>query len=880
MKPSEKNPMCQDCGLWQGCASPFMKASQTADEPSILIVGEAPGVEEDKDGKPFVGDSGKLLRQVLDAAGIDINDVAFTNVVRCRPPDNKITKKAILACRQFAVEDIQYYEPKVVMLMGNTPLSAILGENGGITNWNGVVMMRDNIKYVPLFHPAYILRDNTKMDEWLAAISVALDDTVTEDPWEFVYPKTVVGTRDMLLELRAHEYISFDTETTSLDAFSKGSAILSVSFGIEGKSWAVPIDHPEATWSDEEYDIVVNDCIDILKTHKVIGHHTKFDMMFVKAMWNVDIPIAGDTMLESHLIDSRPGIHGLKHQAAVRLDMYDYEKPLDDYVNAHPEANAKKGGSYAFVPLKLLLKYNALDTKATWLLDSVLYSELSDKQKILYDEIQMPTSDMLCRIQSNGLRVDQYIATRYANIYAMIKAEEYGSILKDPKVKKLIKKRVEALSDGKPTKKHFTFNPNSSYQLSELFFDYYKLPVLAKSKLTQKPSTSGKLYRTYEEGFPILAHIRMFKLLGKMLSTYLLPATTTAWLSDDGGVHTTFNQHGSRTGRLSASDPVNLQNIPTPEKEPGTILETLPVKNIFTHRDWIDQFGNDVYPGELYDDDYDAGALVTADYSGMELRCFASLAKCMLMIAIHKSGLDFHKMVAALSMHMLTQDDVMHAAEHPLDIVPILDKIDKAVRYRYKWTNWTLLYGGDAYTLHRLYNVPLEDAEETIKIYYDTFPEVLSYREETTRFVEDHGYIESPYGRRELLPHINSSDAKLRNKAIREAVNMPVQSGASETLNIAGVLVDKKLIELGMNSLLVNTVHDSLAGDCPRGEIIKFAELCKNCMENVTTLVVPYMPHVDFSWLISPLVADVDVGTHYGSEIPLDEWKGKYGHVN
>jgi len=172
LTPGKTNKVCQSCGLWKGCHSPFMESSG-AEEPRILVVGEAPGEDEDRQGIPFVGKSGQLLRTVLDGA-FGLDDVRFTNIVRCRPKDNKITKKAVESCSRFAIDDISIYNPEIVLLMGNSPLSGVLGQIG-ISRWNGVIVNKDDRKYMPLYHPAFILRDTSHMDEWLEAI-ISIDD--------------------------------------------------------------------------------------------------------------------------------------------------------------------------------------------------------------------------------------------------------------------------------------------------------------------------------------------------------------------------------------------------------------------------------------------------------------------------------------------------------------------------------------------------------------------------------------------------------------------------------------------------------------------------------------------------------------------------------
>jgi DNA polymerase-1 len=855
--------------------------SYGSEEPGLLVIGEAPGEDEDRQGQPFVGKSGALLRQVLEEL-FDVDaDVRFTNVVRCRPPDNKITKMAMNHCSRFALQDILDYKPALVFLMGGSALSGVLGENG-ITNWHGSIIDKEvedgygdkfTVRFVPLYHPAYILRDSSHMDEWLEAITNAIDAEQRED-CQYIYPETLAEVKAMQGYLAQHTDITFDVETSTLDPYLDGSLLLSLSFAAGSVAYSLPVDHPESWFlGNAKLKTILRDIFQSHSGH-LSGHNVKFDLMHVSARLGIDVDAGGDTMLISHLLDSRQGVHGLKRLAGVHLGMYDYDSELEVYKKQHPEANPERGGSYAKIPLDILLPYGAKDSWATLQLERKLYPELSDTQKTLYHELVVAATNALRHIQSNGLPLDAYVAKRYAGIYELLRDKAFQVVLDDPKVKSMmskVNKKLRQDSVGKKRQpKPYIFNPGSANQLRDLYFLHYKLPEVGKTK-SGAPTTSSKSYRPLESKHPILYKIRYYKLLSKMLGTYLRPAAEGKWSSSDGKVRTTYNQHGTVTGRLSSSRPLNLQNIPTPEKEPGTILEHMPIKNVFTHSDWLEVFA-DIFgynPWPVYDNIYDSGALVAADYSGMELRVFASLANCQPMIDIIKSGKDFHSVVAIMAMTHKSPFDVEDGE---------IKALPKPVRYRYKWTNWTLLYGGDAYTLHRLYDIPLEDAEETVEIYYDIFPEVLDYRKWTQSFAEDNGYIESPFGRREHLPYINDPrDRGFQNKDRRAAVNMPVQSAASDTLLTALTIIDRKLRDTGLYSKLVNTVHDSLVADSPRHEIVAYAGLCKDVMENVATYAAQYAPGLDFSWLRTPLKADIEVGTHYGAEMGLDEWLEEYG---
>jgi DNA polymerase-1 len=302
------------------------------------------------------------------------------------------------------------------------------------------------------------------------------------------------------------------------------------------------------------------------------------------------------------------------------------------------------------------------------------------------------------------------------------------------------------------------------------------------------------------------------------------------------------------SGRLSSSDP-NLQNIPTPEKEPGTVLANLPVKNIFTASHWgnVIEVDRQMY-GELLGPHVEKGGLIlAADYSGMELRTMASVSGCKKMMEIFARGEDVHRIVSSGIFN-----------------VPV-DQVTKEMRYRGKWTNWTLLYGGSEYTFQRLYGIPLDEGKRFVQVYYDLFPEILEYQEETKQFARDHGYVDSKFGQRRFLPYINDRDGGRRSKAEREAVNHPIQSVASQMLLMVLIILDEALSVNQLRTKMVNTVHDSIMFDVPFAEVPVVAGLVKRVMEDLKDMYKDWFPHMDLSWFTCPLVADLEIGSHYGS---------------
>lgn len=879
----EEHPNCSKCGLFKGCKSPFMQ-SAGSDHPMVLVIGEAPGADEDRLGVPFVGRSGKLLRDVLSEVGLDVDeDVRFTNTVKCRPPDNVMHSKYITHCKHYLEDEIAHYDPQLILLMGNSPLRAVLGENN-ISQWNGVSIQRDGRNITPVYHPSYILRNSAVLAEWVDGIYNAVDSMITGDAGgtlQFTqhYPSTLSEIADMVSYLKGCDIISYDVETAGLDPHGKDNCILCVSFAGGDRTYALVVDHKESHSRHRQH--VVRAIKDILTGSAfIIGHNIKFDQQHTRAALGIEFTASGDTMIINHLLHSKQGIHGLKRLAGLHLGMYDYDAELQSYIAQHIECDYSKGGSYSNIPLSVLLPYAALDAEATLKLWFVLYNELNDVQQHFFNQVLMPVSNVLADVEYNGNAVDTYIIDRYMSVYGYVQQELLDRLLSTKEVKSTIAhlqsvadtKIIQSLPPGaqytiqddhityttpngrssRRKRDVVTFNPNSVIHLRHLYFHTLGIPVTELTD-TGLPSTSSSAMKQYPF-HNIIDTITHYKLLTKMIGTYLLPAYNGSWISGDGRVHSTYNLHGTRTGRLSSSNP-NMQNIPTPEKEaetrPRSVVVNLPVKNIFTHT-FLD------------------GVLMSVDYSGMELRVFASLAKCYPMLEIHKSGADFHSMVAIMAMTGRQPRDIT------IEETKIFKREQQAIRYRYKWTNWTLLYGGDEYTLMNLYGMSEQEAKDTVRSYYDTFPEVLHFRQYCVQFAEAHGYIESPFGRKEHLPYINDdTDRAKRNGDRRAAVNMPVQSAASDVLLCAMIIIHDKLRCSDMRTMLVNTVHDSIVLDVPPDEIDTAAAICTDVMENIARYADEYFPNVNFSWLLSPLRAEVSVGTHYGVETSYNEWVSK-----
>lgn len=866
--------ICADCELASGCKTPGMgpdiSGMRSTPEPGpdcvcdVMIIGEAPGHEEDLVGTPFVGASGTLLRTIVEDIGLDEFGLVYTNVVHCRPPNNAApTARQIKACTPKLLAEIERFGPRLIILLGNTPLKAVLGETG-ITAWHGAKLERDGAIYIPTFHPAYILRNNAELPAMVNDLQksydlLAHDNTVSEaEAYDVTLVVGEADAEDMYGAIMAAGIASWDTESRHANPYAADAKMLMMSFAVdkpEKRAWAVLPDN----------DKVAVYCKKILSGGmvKIICHNGKYDQHVVWKAWGIRVPnIVGDSMIASWVLDSTPGRHGLKHLAGRLLGMYEYNQELDRYHAQNPKSDpSKKGGDQSLVPVDVLAPYAAMDAIATLEVHKRLYKQMDTAQRTLYNQLLIPVNYVLQRMEENGVALDQYIVRRYTRAYGAIRDRNYGAMLDNPLVKKFSKSRQaridKAYNDkyaGKVTrvkKPVFRFNPNSDLQMRELLFSsrYLGLEVLGKTAKGE-PSTSWDYLKPFAHDNPFLPLYRYFTLMDKTLSTYVCPAAGK-WLDADGRVRSTYNIPGTVSGRLSSSNP-NLQNIPTPEKEPDTVLAVLPVKNIFTASDWgtsrltqdtIAEFDELLGPYA-----YKGGLLLAADYSGMELRTMASVSHCQGMLDIFDRGDDVHRIVSAAIFN-----------------VPI-EKVTKEMRYAGKWTNWTLLYGGSEHTLYRLYGIPLAEGKRFVDTYYGMFPEILEYQKDTKQFAHDTGYIESMFGQRRHLPYINDKDRSRQADAEREAVNHPIQSVASQMLLMAMIIIDELMtLHYNLRSKMVNTVHDSIMFDVPLDEVHVMARVVRHVMENLKDASPKWFPGIDLSWFICPLKAEIEIGSHYGS---------------
>ncbi len=397
---------------------------------------------------------------------------------------------------------------------------------------------------------------------------------------------------------------------------------------------------------------------------------------------------------------------------------------------------------------------------------------LDNESKSLYYEVELPLARVLFEMEHTGVRID---ISRFPEF-----SQKFGAELTS------LSTRIFALAGVS------SFNLNSPQQLSQILFD--KLGYSPKGiKKNQKGgySTSADVLEKLAEEHEIARLVLRYREIQKLLSTYIEGIRPLA-MGDI--VHTTYNQSGTTTGRLSSTNP-NLQNIPV-RTEAGRELRKL----------FIAREGH---------------VLIDADYSQIELRLLAHFSNCKPLVEAYREGKDIH---AATASQVFS--------------VP-LEAVTSDLRRRAKVINFGILYGMSSFGLGKDLQVSANEAQAYIDEYFKRYAEVRQYMDANVEFARENGYVTTILGRKRLLPEIHSSIFTTRSFGERAAMNMPLQGSSADIIKIAMLHVAQRLRREGLKTKMVLQVHDELVLDAPLEESNYAAQILKEEMENAVELRVP-----------------------------------------
>ncbi len=331
------------------------------------------------------------------------------------------------------------------------------------------------------------------------------------------------------------------------------------------------------------------------------------------------------------------------------------------------------------------------------------------------------------------------------------------------------------------------FNTASPAQVGEVLFDHLKIDPKAKKTKTGQYSTTEDILLKLRDRHPLINKILELRGIRKLLSTYVnaLPALINP---QTGRIHTTYNQTVTATGRLSSTNP-NLQNIPVRNDEGKEI-----------RRAFIPADGN---------------VFFSADYSQIELRLVADLSHDKTMLDAFAHGHDIHAITAARIYHKP------------------LEQVTGDERRKAKTANFGILYGISAFGLAQRLNIPRDEAKMLIDGYYATFPQVRDYIDRSIAQAREKGYVTTLYGRRRMLPDINSRNAVVRGFSERNAINAPIQGTAADVIKLAMVRIYQRFEQEGIKSKMILQVHDELNFDVIPSELDRVQRIVIEEMEGV-----------------------------------------------
>jgi len=338
-----------------------------------------------------------------------------------------------------------------------------------------------------------------------------------------------------------------------------------------------------------------------------------------------------------------------------------------------------------------------------------------------------------------------------------------------------------------------TFNINSPAQLSTILFEKMKLPAGKKTK-SGNYSTDEQVMSDLAVNYEFPAHVLDYRSLAKLKSTYvdalpklINPATER--------VHTSFNQHVTATGRLSSSGP-NLQNIPIRTERGREIRKAFIAK---------------------------VGCmLIAADYSQIELRVIASISGDEAMIEAFRNDEDIHARTAREIFGLES-----------------FDQVDREMRRKAKEVNFGIPYGVSAFGLAQRLGISRTEAKAIIDAYFNRFPAIKTYINDSVQFASQHGFVKTLSGRRRYIPDIRSSNPSIRGFAERTAINMPIQGTAADLIKIAMIKLHDTLIQKQLLTKMVLQVHDELLFEVPESEKEEVIPLIRTTMEQAMELKVP-----------------------------------------
>ncbi|MCL1947268.1 MAG: DNA polymerase I [Chitinivibrionia bacterium] len=578
---------------------------------------------------------------------------------------------------------------------------------------------------------------------------------------------TIIDTDEkldnLINTLEKSQFISIDTETSALEIHS--AKIVGISFAVNiNEAFYIPLGHVCLMAENYSLEKTIAKIKPILENENIkkIGQNLKYDYQILKNYGITMRGISFDTMLAAYILDSKQRFN-LEALAQNYLGLSSI--PISDIIG-----KGRKQISFAQSDISDILQYVAEDVILPIKLKEVLQNQFDDEAKTLFENMEMPILLVLADMEYEGILIDKKLFSDLAIKY-------------NADLEKLIEE-IYLLAEE-------NFNINSPKQLADILFEKLKIPTGRKTQTGF--STDAEVLEKIKNYHPIVPKLLEYREKQKLLSTYILslPAKISPKTNR---LHTSFNQTGTSTGRLSSSDP-NLQNIPVRTEE-GRIIRS----------------GFIADKGKI---------LLSADYSQIELRLLAHFSNDQTLISAFKNGIDIHNQTAAKCFGVSA------------------DSVSEDMRRMAKTINFGLMYGMGAHSLAENLGIPYFQARKFIENYFAQFPTIKNCIENFKETTRKNGFTKTLFGRKMPLPTIHSENRVQRENAERIAINAPVQGSAADIVKIAMLNIHNRIKAEKSPMKMLLQVHDEIVAEVPISDVEAAKKILLEEMTNAAKLSVP-----------------------------------------
>lgn len=603
---------------------------------------------------------------------------------------------------------------------------------------------------------------------------------IIEATYELILEQTQFD--DWLKKLNAAQLFAFVVQSNGTDA--QRAQIVGLSFAIKThEACYIPLTHSYMGVQQQlDRDAVLKAVKPILEDASKIkvGQHAKFAINLlansaIDGDQSQGINVQGvkfDTMLESYVLDSTATRHDRDSLVAKYLD----------HTPVNFQDIAGKGAkqlSFDQIALEQAGTYAAEEADLTLRLHEVLQDRLAKTPSLapVLNDIEMPLMPVLARIERQGALVD-------ANLLGN-QSVKLGNKMTE------LEREAFAIAGEE-------FNLGSPKQLGVILYEKLGMPIISKTATGQPSTAEAVLAELAEQEYPLPKVLMQYRSMSKLKSTYTdrLPEQINP---RTGRIHTSYHQAVAVTGRLSSSDP-NLQNIPIRTAEGRRIRQAFVAPQGYK--------------------------LLAADYSQIELRIMAHLAKDEGLLHAFRNDLDVHRATAG----------EVFGVELP-DVTNDMRRSAKAI-------NFGLIYGMSAFGLAKQIGVDRKQSQAYVDRYFARYPGVLDYMERTRAQAAEQGYVETIFGRRLYLPDINAKNQALRKGAERMAINAPMQGTAADIIKRAMVAVNGWLEDSGLDARVILQVHDELVLEVHEDLVEQISKDIRVHMSGAAELDVPLLVEV------------------------------------